>query len=45
MGRLSRDVMYLVAIQSVVSAVVGVRLRWQKLNRVGLGSLACVTDT
>lgn len=32
-----RQLMYLVVIQSVASAVVGVRLRWHKLHRVGIG--------
>jgi hypothetical protein len=27
--------MYLVVIQSVISAAVGTRLRWQKLHRTG----------
>lgn len=30
-----RQLMYLVVIQSVVSALIGVRLRWQKLRRTG----------
>jgi hypothetical protein len=30
-----RQLMYLVVIQSVASAVYGVRLRWQKLHRTG----------
>jgi hypothetical protein len=31
-----RQLMYLVVVQSVISAVVGRRLRWQKLTRTGL---------
>ena len=30
-----RQLMYLVVIQSVISAVVGTRLRWHKLTRIG----------
>jgi hypothetical protein len=30
-----RQLMYLVLIESVLTAVAGVRLRWHKLNRTG----------
>jgi hypothetical protein len=32
-----RQLMYLVLIQSAMTALTGGRLRWHKLNRVGLG--------
>ncbi|MDQ3931601.1 MAG: glycosyltransferase, partial [Actinomycetota bacterium] len=35
-----RQLMYLVIVQSVASAISGTRLRWQRLDRVGVGSAA-----
>ncbi len=35
-----RQLMYLVIVQSVASAIKGTRLGWQRLDRVGVGSLA-----
>ncbi len=40
-----RQVMYLVVIQSVVSAVLGSRLRWHKLARTGSAGSALETST
>ena len=40
-----RQLMYLVVIQSVATALAGTRLRWQKLRRLGIvGAPAGVTN-
>ena len=33
-----RQLMYLVVVQSVVTALVGSRLRWQRMDRRGMGT-------
>ncbi|WP_243769812.1 bifunctional polysaccharide deacetylase/glycosyltransferase family 2 protein [Amycolatopsis acidicola] len=40
-----RQLMYLVVLQSVVTAVAGVRLPWQKLHRRGIGELRAPTGS
>jgi hypothetical protein len=34
-----RQLMYLVVIQSVVTALLGTRLRWQRIQRLGLAQV------
>jgi cellulose synthase/poly-beta-1,6-N-acetylglucosamine synthase-like glycosyltransferase len=40
-----RQLMYLVVVQSVVTAVLGTRLRWQRIDRLGLASVGGGTRT